>query len=38
MLGLSLPLILTRATILIISLTFHEFSHAWAADRLGDAA
>lgn len=36
MLGLSLPLILTRATILIISLTFHEFSHAWAADRLGD--
>jgi len=36
MLGLSLPLILTRAVILVISLTFHEFSHAWAATRLGD--
>jgi Zn-dependent protease len=29
-------LYLTRLITLVISLTFHEFSHAWVADQLGD--
>ncbi len=29
-------LYLTRLITLVIALTFHEFSHAWVADQLGD--
>ncbi len=36
MLGLSPILLVTRLITLVISLTFHEFSHAWVADTLGD--
>ena len=36
MLGLSPIDILTRVITLIIAFTFHEFSHAWVADQLGD--
>jgi|Deesub1362A_J573_1020465.scaffolds.fasta_scaffold00787_19 Zn-dependent protease len=36
MLGLSLPTLLGRILTLVIALTFHEFAHAWAANRLGD--
>jgi len=35
-LGLTLPTLITRVFTLIVALSFHEFSHAWAADRLGD--
>lgn len=34
--GLDLPYLITAFTVLIVSLTFHEAAHAWAADRLGD--
>jgi Zn-dependent protease len=36
MLGISPVLFITRIITLVISLTFHEFSHAWVADSLGD--
>ncbi|HZW04112.1 MAG TPA: site-2 protease family protein [Anaerolineaceae bacterium] len=34
--GLSPATIITRIITLLIAFTFHEFSHAWTADRLGD--
>jgi Zn-dependent protease len=36
MLNLGLSVLLSRALILVISLTVHEFAHAWTADQLGD--
>lgn len=36
MLNLSLPTLIARIIIMLISLTVHEFSHAWTADRFGD--
>jgi Zn-dependent protease len=36
MLNLSLTTILLRAPAILIGLVFHEFAHAWVADRLGD--
>ena len=36
MLGLSLPTIISLSLTLVIAITVHEFSHAYAADRLGD--
>jgi Zn-dependent protease len=36
MLGLEFPLLFTRLVALIMSLTVHEFSHAWSAHRFGD--
>ena len=36
MLGLTLPLLISRIIILVISLPFHELAHAFTADRLGD--
>jgi Zn-dependent protease len=36
MLGLSLPLLISRLGTLVIALTVHEFAHAWAANELGD--
>jgi Zn-dependent protease len=36
MLGLSLPLLISRLATLMIALTVHEFAHAWAANELGD--
>jgi Zn-dependent protease len=33
----NLPQILTLVPGFLIGLTFHEFSHAWAANRLGDS-
>jgi len=36
MLGLSPIDLLTRVITLVIAFTFHEFSHAWVADQLGD--
>jgi Zn-dependent protease len=36
MLNLGLSALLSRALTLVISLTVHEFAHAWTADRLGD--
>ncbi len=36
MLGLSLPSLITRIITLVLAFTVHEFSHAFAADRLGD--
>lgn len=35
-LGLSLATLITRVFTLVVALSFHEFAHAWAADRLGD--
>jgi Zn-dependent protease len=32
----ALPILLMRFFVLTVSLSFHEASHAWAADRLGD--
>lgn len=32
----SLDVIVPLAVVLILSLSFHEFAHAWTADRLGD--
>ena len=37
MIGLDLPTIISLAITLIIAITVHEFSHAYAADQLGDA-
>jgi len=36
MLGLSLTTLISRLITLVIALTVHEFSHALAADQLGD--
>lgn len=36
MLGLSLPLIITRVITLVIAFSFHEFSHAAVANAFGD--
>ncbi len=36
MFGLSLPTLLSRLLILVIALSFHEFAHAWVANKLGD--
>jgi len=36
MLGLSIPTILSRILTLVIAFTFHEFAHAFVADRFGD--
>jgi Zn-dependent protease len=36
MLGLSPIVFITRIITLVISLTFHEFSHAYVANKLGD--
>ena len=36
MFGLDLPTIISVAITLVIAITVHEFSHAYAADRLGD--
>jgi Zn-dependent protease len=36
MFGLSPLDLLTRLITLVIAFTFHEFSHAWVADQLGD--
>ena len=36
MLGLSPVELLARIVTLVIAFTVHEFSHAWAADQLGD--
>jgi Zn-dependent protease len=36
MLNLGLSALLSRALTLVISLTVHEFAHAWTADQLGD--
>ena len=36
MLGLSLPLIISRVITLLIAMTVHEFCHAWAAVSFGD--
>jgi Zn-dependent protease len=36
MIGLDLPTIISLAITLIIAITVHEFSHAYAADQLGD--
>lgn len=32
----NLILFITMALVLVMSLSIHEFSHAWAADKLGD--
>ncbi len=34
--ALNLPFILSSFVVLIVSLSFHEASHAWMANRLGD--
>jgi Zn-dependent protease len=36
MLGLDIPTLLSRIIILIISLSTHEFAHAWSANAFGD--
>lgn len=36
MIFMSPPDFIARAITLIVAITVHEFSHAWAADRLGD--
>jgi len=36
MLNLSIPVLISRVITLIVALTFHEFSHAFVADRFGD--
>jgi Zn-dependent protease len=36
MFNLELPTLISRAIVLIIALSFHEFAHAWSADQLGD--
>jgi len=36
LLGLTFPLLIARLIILFTSLSVHEFSHAWTADRFGD--
>jgi Zn-dependent protease len=36
MLGLSLPVLISRLITLVIAFTVHEFAHAWSANELGD--
>ena len=36
MFNLSLPMIISRIIVLVVSFTVHEFSHAWSAVSLGD--
>lgn len=36
MLGLDAPTLIARLVVLLIAFTFHEFSHAFSADLLGD--
>jgi Zn-dependent protease len=36
MLGLSIPILISRIFTLAIAFTVHEFAHAWTADQLGD--
>lgn len=36
MFNLSLPLIISRIVVLVVSFTVHEFAHAWSAVALGD--
>jgi Zn-dependent protease len=36
MLGLDIPTLLSRIIILIVSLSTHEFAHAWTANAFGD--
>ncbi|HUX47298.1 MAG TPA: site-2 protease family protein [Desulfosporosinus sp.] len=36
MFGFDLPSIIANIPALLIGFAFHEFAHAWAADRLGD--
>jgi Zn-dependent protease len=36
MLGLDPPTVISRILVLLIAFTFHEFSHAWTANQLGD--
>jgi Zn-dependent protease len=36
MLGLDIPTLLSRIIILVISLSIHEFAHAWSANAFGD--
>jgi len=36
MLNLSPSVLISRLIILVIALSFHEFMHAFVADRLGD--
>jgi Zn-dependent protease len=36
LLGIDLEYVLISFTVLLLSLTVHEFAHAWTADRLGD--
>ncbi len=36
MLGFDLPSIIANIPALLIGFAFHEYAHAWAADRLGD--
>jgi len=35
-LNLNLPYMLSTAIALLLGITFHEFAHAWTANRLGD--
>ena len=35
-LGLSLPVLVALVAALVVSLSFHEFAHAWSAVELGD--
>jgi Zn-dependent protease len=35
-LGIDLPTLIARLVILVIAFAFHEFAHAWTADRFGD--
>jgi Zn-dependent protease len=34
--GLDIPTLLAVITAVLVSLTFHEFAHAWTADKFGD--
>lgn len=34
--GFSLPILLAFLCAILVSLSFHEFAHAWTADRFGD--
>lgn len=37
MLNINLATIISRALVLVIALTFHEFAHAWTANSFGDS-
>ncbi|HJW91300.1 MAG TPA: site-2 protease family protein [Anaerolineales bacterium] len=34
--GIDLPTLIARLVVLVIAFAFHEFAHAWTADRFGD--